>query len=262
MRNSVEFVRPRHLTRVAAVALLAGLAAGCSSDTLRFTENPFSDPFHSQPRQTASIDRAPAYPTPSVQAQSLPPANTAPRSRPIAAQPLPPLAPVASVPAVSPPRPVYGYNQPVAGMRPAQPVVTGSVQSASPRIGGFKGGGWSATGGTVIAAGAGDSVYTLSNRYGVPAEAIMSVNGLGAPNLVPGQRITIPVYSTANAAAPPSAAQPLPTTQPLPAVQPLAKPVRQRADKPDLVPLDLEPSTSCFRLPAAAPSNGTAANSH
>lgn len=232
MRTSVEFVRPRHLTRVAVVALLAGLAAGCSSDTMRFSENPFSDPFRSQPQQTAAIQPAPAYPTPRVRAQPLPPVGS------VAAQPLPPLAPVASVPAAGAPRPIYGYNQPVQSARPAQPVVTGSVQSASPRIGGFKGGGWSAAGGTVVAAGAGDSVYTLSNRYGVPADAIMSVNALSAPNLVPGQRITIPVYSTVSAAPPPppSVAQPLPAAQPLRAEAPVAKPVRTVAVQPQHVP--------------------------
>src|SRR3954469_8851741 len=105
MRTSVEFARPRHLTRVAVVALLAGLAAGCSSDTMRFTENPFSDPFRSQPQQTASIDRAPAYPTPRVRARPPPPTTMAPGPRSIAAQPLPPIEPVASVPAAAAPRP-------------------------------------------------------------------------------------------------------------------------------------------------------------
>ena len=193
MRSSIPTIPSRYLSRVAAASLLAGLAAGCSSDTSRFGANPFSNPFASQPQQTASVPRAQAYPTPHVQSRPLAPAGVPAYSRPIAAQPLPPVGSVGTMPAVRSPQPGYSVSQ---NAGPSS-LNTGSV--SSPRVSGFASKGWSAEGGTTVIARNGDTVATLSNRYGVPAEAILATNGLNGPYLAPGQQVTIPVYSLRNA---------------------------------------------------------------
>ncbi len=96
------------VSRIALVSLIGSAAAACSGDSLRFSENPFSNPFAnservapgtptaSQEPPTPSYSAAP-LPTPSVQAQALPP---------VQAQPLPQPSRMASAPApVQPSRP-------------------------------------------------------------------------------------------------------------------------------------------------------------
>jgi murein DD-endopeptidase MepM/ murein hydrolase activator NlpD len=194
MRIPVEFIRPRHLSRVATVAVLAGLGAGCSADTSRFADSPFSNPFKSQ--QTASIPEPDAYPTPRVTAQPLA-ASTVPSIRPIAAQPLPPVGSVGTMAASPSPQPSYTFNR-RAGSNLSS---TGTVSNA-PRVTSSGRGGWSAAGGTVVAARDGDTVERLSNRYGVPAAAIREANGLGSGALEAGREVTIPVYNAGVPAAP------------------------------------------------------------
>jgi murein DD-endopeptidase MepM/ murein hydrolase activator NlpD len=217
MRIPVEFIRPRHLSRVATVAVLAGLAAGCSADTSRFADSPFSNPFKSQ--QTASIPESDAYPTPRVTAQPLG-ASTVPSIRPIAAQPLPPIGSVGTMPASQSPQPSYSFNR-RAGSNLSS---TGTVSNA-PRVTGSGRGGWSAAGGTVVAARDGDTADRLSNRYGVPAAAIREANGLGSGSLEAGQEITIPVYNASITAAP----RPIPPRQVsrlVPDAEPAPRPAR------------------------------------
>src|SRR4051794_11964423 len=181
MRYSVKTIRSRYLSRVAGAALIAGFAAGCSSDTSRFmSANPFSNPFNSQPEQTASVPEGTGYPSRRVQSQPLAPIGSGSSYRPIAAQPLPPIGSVGTTRAA--PSPQVSYNQPARSG-----LTTGSVSANSPRVGGFAKGGWSAVGGTVIAAQEGETVRTLSNRYGVPAEAIMADNALCRPPLQAGR---------------------------------------------------------------------------
>ena len=56
--------------------------------------------------------------------------------------------------------------------------------------------GWSARGGTPVVVGQNDSLDTLSRRYGVPAAALLSANGLSSPAEVRGgMHIVVPVYS-------------------------------------------------------------------
>ncbi|GLS19119.1 hypothetical protein GCM10007874_21360 [Labrys miyagiensis] len=195
MRFPIELIRSRHLSRVAVIALVAGLAASCS-DNSRFSSNPFSNPFtdgtaggsqvaYAQPQRQPAYRQAPANDGSDYSV------NTVPASRPIAAQPLPP---VGSVAQRSAPPARYGGN------RSEQPIVTGAISTPAPQIGGFKAGGWTATGGTPVTAAAGENVNTLSNRYGVPSDAIMKVNGLTNRNLSPGQQVIIPVYNAAERA--------------------------------------------------------------
>ncbi|PRH84923.1 hypothetical protein C5L14_23460 [Labrys okinawensis] len=186
MRFPIELIRSRHLSRVAVIALVAGLAASCS-DTSRFAENPFSNPFTSSDNQLAYAQPQPSKARPRYDNSGYA-VNTVPAAGVVASQPLPPVGAVAQR---STPSTQYRLA------RGEQPIVTGAISTPAPQIGGFKAGGWTATGGTPVTAAAGETVNTLSNRYGVPSDAIMKVNGLTSRSLTPGQQVIIPVYNAA-----------------------------------------------------------------
>ncbi|HZH10099.1 MAG TPA: peptidoglycan DD-metalloendopeptidase family protein [Microvirga sp.] len=91
------------VSRIALVSLIGSAAAACSGDSTRLSENPFSNPFANSERvapgtPTAS-QAAPSYaaapvPTPSVQAQALPPVQAQPLSQPSRVASAPVSAPV------------------------------------------------------------------------------------------------------------------------------------------------------------------------
>lgn len=162
------------LPRLAAIGALATLAAACSSDTIRLADNPFSNPFGSSERvdqrATGSIQPAPMQQQ-AIQSQPLAPITSSSLAPPSVIS-----APAEARSAAVQPRP---QSQPVAG-GPA---------------------GWSSAGGTPVVLAQGESVNTLSNRYGVPASAILSANGLtSAAQVQPGQRLVIPVYNSSGGA--------------------------------------------------------------
>lgn len=151
----------------------AGLLAGCS-DATRFSD-PLADPFQDQAPQ---VDRAPTG--------TIPPrtyAEAAPRSV-IQSRPLPP--PQAAAPSA----PYAQAPAPAAYPAAPAPRVAGAVNH------------WSAEGGTPIVVSDGESAGVIANRYGVPVDALLRVNGFSRPTDVhPGSRLVIPVYR-AGAAAP------------------------------------------------------------
>jgi murein DD-endopeptidase MepM/ murein hydrolase activator NlpD len=182
MRRSFELSRLGG--RVAVVALVAGSAAACSSDSSRLAGgNPFSNPFGGDAMSTGSVR---AQPAPSVQRAPVTPA-------PIASAPLPP--PDGTSASDQPPTPNFGQPAPAptyASSAPPPrvsppPVASGGRPSRGP--------GWTAQGGTVITVRDGESIATIAQRYGVPASAILSANGIDASKVRPGARITIPVYT-------------------------------------------------------------------
>ncbi len=210
MRVPVGFVRSRHLTRVAVIGLVAGLSAGCSSDTGRFADNPFTNPF------AGRADTVSATPAPTRQVEQ---AALAP-VRAVAAQPLAPIGsvdtqPITTVPATVSPQPMAQATQFAAPV-----VATASVPAAASN-GIFRTarGYWSGDGGSVVTVGQNDNIHMIANRYGVPANAIMGVNGLTSPTLAPGQALTIPVFTVGEA---PAALAPARAT----AEPPASKPVR------------------------------------
>lgn len=72
------------------------------------------------------------------------------------------------------------------------PVVTASVASS---VMAQNSGGWSKIGGTTVQMGAGETLYNLSKRYGVPVNEIMAANAIGnAADLKVGQNVIIPTY--------------------------------------------------------------------
>ena len=221
MRSGVAGNHRRRLTHGAALIVLGGLAAGCSSDITRFQDSivtgssravtqaaPAHQPFpgdvdqtytgsvSQQPRRGGGIlGRAGLTPTPSAnvggQAGM---AVAAQQPYPQAVQPAPTGA-ISSGPALAPvarsalDTTVTGSTPPV---QQAQPLPsTPAPQAAQPHPGG-----WSAQGGSRVTARQGDTVASLSSRYNVPEDAIRQANGLASgQQIAAGQTIVIPTFS-------------------------------------------------------------------
>lgn len=125
-----------------------------------------SDPL-SNPFQTASAGNPPSAPEP-VAAAPVSPVQARPLSAPATA-------------ANARPSPSIAVTVPRSGQTVA---------------------GWSAQGGTPIVVAQGETVQSLSNRYGVPVDALVRANGFAsASQIQPGTRIVIPVYNAALAAS-------------------------------------------------------------
>ncbi|WP_153769297.1 peptidoglycan DD-metalloendopeptidase family protein [Labrenzia sp. CE80] len=201
------------ISRVALVSLTAGVLAGCSAATERFGEAPiYTGGTNNQRSILANGEQQPTYKDivngPGGTAAGLPPASSQPLTTgsipdsssrvPVAAAPLPA---VAKAPTYTPPvykAPTYQtptYQEPTY-QAPAvsAPIVTApapEVAANAPTT--WRG--WSSVGGTRIPVRSGDTVTSLSRRYGVPVKAIVAVNGIEDPAQVrPGQTIVIPTY--------------------------------------------------------------------
>ena len=94
---------------------------------------------------------------------------------------------------------------------------------------------WRAEGGTPIVVAQGETASMLATRYGVPADALLRVNGFSSAQQVqPGARLVIPVYRATNAAAAPHAAkvaEPREETRPAPAKSSEKQAAKPVADK-------------------------------
>jgi murein DD-endopeptidase MepM/ murein hydrolase activator NlpD len=168
----------RKVLKIIAAGFLASATAACGSDSSRFSENPFTNPFaatataKADPATTASLPSR-AAPIGSVTSRPLPPAVAGYPVRP--AQDLPPA--------------VAGYP-----VRPAQdlpPITSAPRPQASPVEGSAAG--WTAAGGTPVMVGPGETASILSARYGVPVAAITAANG---GQVKPGQQAIIPIFSS------------------------------------------------------------------
>ncbi|MGH6839845.1 MAG: peptidoglycan DD-metalloendopeptidase family protein [Methylocella sp.] len=99
----------------------------------------------------------------------------------------------------------------VASEAPAVPAPVSPVQSrplgtpmasAAPPGGTQGAAGWSARGGSPIVVAQGENAQILSNRYGVPLDALVRTNGFASVSQIrPGTHIVIPVYNAALAAS-------------------------------------------------------------
>ncbi len=210
--------------RTAARAALTGLVgiwlSGCSADSSRLSgtfDNPFTNPF-----STASNDAG----------ASGPQFGSAP------------VAPNADYAAAAHPSPVA-----VAALSPAAPATTGQIKSSNNQpVTGF-GTGWSAVGGSPIVVADGDSLDSLSRRYGVPPAAMLKSNGLSsAAQVHGGMRLVIPVYNANVAAAPAEKAKRLASAEtPDPAH---AKPTKAKRARNDAADSDDAASRAKTKKPA------------
>ena len=170
MSECVALNRTRVAARVALAGVLGLWLAGCSSDATRLTD-PFSNPF-------ASNDQAPA-PSANVSSNASPQAN-------------------ANFAAVAHPSPVA-----VADLPAPAPTTTGAIArpTTTQPITGF-GDGWRAAGGSPIIVADGDTLNSISRRFGVPTSALLRVNGFAAASQVhSGVRLIVPVYDAAGKTA-------------------------------------------------------------
>src|SRR5581483_2897054 len=202
--------------RSPALLTLSGalLVAGCSSESTRFNDSPFSNPFASKsPSGSSDV-------TGSI---------NAPRSAPPASQ-------VQSTPLPPPPRAGgysggYGASSGGGGMSSYQPRpqndVTGSVagvpQNPPPVVAQAptapNQGNWNWDGGTAISVGPNETIDILANRYGVPASAIAQANGISTTTpIYAGQRLVIPRYNYSGAQQTAAAPAPKPAAPHAPAL--------------------------------------------
>src|ERR1700704_1558673 len=193
MSRIVELFCSRRVPHVAALALMSIGFAGCSPDMpTRLSQNPFSNPFASQPEATGSVPapaverrELPQYSRPQTQSQAPPPQIAAPQSYPTAGSG------------------VSGGGRGLASYAPpAHPIeTTGSVAPRS--VAATHGAGQ----GTTIIVGTSDTLDTLAHRYNVKPAAILQANGYKGPRtLSPGQQLIIPYQTPATVAAPALAA--------------------------------------------------------
>src|ERR1700730_7784060 len=198
MSRVAELLCSRRVPHVAALALISFGFAGCSADmSTRLSQDPFSNPFASQPEATGSVAapaaerrELPQYsrPQPQYQSQALPPPIAAPQTYPAAstgvsgggrglASYAPPASPRIEATGTVPPHSVAAPRAPVAG--------------------------------TTIIVGTSDTLETLSRRYNVSSAAILQANGYKGPRVLsPGQQLIIPHPTAAGAAAAPALAVP------------------------------------------------------
>ncbi|MER9336307.1 LysM peptidoglycan-binding domain-containing M23 family metallopeptidase [Mesorhizobium sp. M0293] len=206
MQLSVLKTNGRNLLRGCAVLMVAGAAAGCSSQVSRF--NGVDDVFTSSTNnQRTIINKQDAvqqpYPgdvaaaaidgshTQSVSRSSLEPVSTRPLPPPVAqAQPAPALAPAAKptrtalAPAPHVDRTTTGTVGPAASpFKVAQPDAPRVAAAGTPHA-------------TEIVVRDGETISGIAQHYKVPADVIMKVNGLSATKgLKTGQKLVIPAYA-------------------------------------------------------------------
>jgi len=160
----------------AAASALALAVAGCSGESTRFNDNPFS----TGPEATGSVQTPQTAPARRVESRPLPQAGQAAS-----------YSGTTGVAAGGKGMASYVPNQGYApsGAAAAQEI-TGAVAKPAPS------GHWTWEGGTPISVSAGDTLDTIAHRYGVPASAIMQANNLTAPaSLYAGQQLVIPRYA-------------------------------------------------------------------
>src|SRR5258706_8166193 len=188
MSPVAELLCSRRVPHVAALALISFGFAGCSADmSTRLSQDPFSNPFASQPEATGSVAapaaerrELPQYSRPQYQSQPLPP--------PIA---VPQTYPAASTGVSAGGRGLASYAPPAHPIESTGPVAPRSIAAT-------RGAG---QGGTTIIVGPSDTLDLLARRYNVTPAAILQANGYKGPRaLSPGQQLIIPRQATAAAA--------------------------------------------------------------
>lgn len=194
------------LVRTVAVVALTALGAGCSADLARFDDGFYTGAVPNKPMPQASVGAGASQPFPGSVDQTrtgsvngvvrMPlydggqPAENYAASHPQsgvreASVQRSVLAPPSDSPApvIAEPR---AYAPPAAPMPAEEPVRADAAPTKA---------GWNKTG-NMVTLREGETLDTLSNRYGVPVKAIMAANDLtGASQTSPGQRIAIPTYS-------------------------------------------------------------------
>ena len=155
MSDGAALNRTRIIARFALTGLVGIWMSGCSSDSVRLSQ-PFSNPFSTASNESPAASQTLASNTPTQSA-----VHTAPVT--------------------------------VAALPPAAPAETTSARTSNTQTASSNG--WRAAGGTPIVVASGDSVESLSRKYGVPAPALLHTNGLtSASDVHAGTHLIVPVY--------------------------------------------------------------------
>ncbi|MBN9220374.1 MAG: peptidoglycan DD-metalloendopeptidase family protein [Mesorhizobium sp.] len=211
MQLSVLKANSRNLARGCAVLMIAGAAAGCSSQASRF--NSVDDVFTSSTNNQRAIinkqDAVQPYPG-DVSAAPLDGAHTQSVTRsslePVSSRPLPPPVSAQAQPAPAA-NPVRVATAP-ALVRPAPRVDSTTTGTVAPAAKPFKEAQPDAKvagtpHATEIVVRDGETINGLAQHYKVPADVIMKVNGLSATKgLKTGQKLVIPAYAYSSKAEP------------------------------------------------------------
>lgn len=233
-------------SRLAILAVLGAVLAGCSSDFSRMAEGPaYGGTTQNQQAIIAGQPAPQAYPAAQpypadmtttgsigggVQQAALPPVPSTQASR---YAPQPPTYQPANTQIYETPRPVA-----------AAPALAPMPAPATSQ------GGWSGASGSYVTLMPGETVDTLSRRYNVPANAILSANNFAdASRVPPGSRVLIPTYNAPSAQIPRAAAAPAPAPQ-IPRAQPQHTASLPPAATPRFVP---GPQPAAAPKVAAAP---------
>ena len=171
------------------MSLLAGLTAACSGDATRFGIPAFTGSTANQKAIIGGTD------------QPMPAALPAMVSAPVQRADLPPPMASAQQDTMAPPtdRAVIAASEP----QPlARPVAAQAVAVASKA-------GWDASNGQVVVLGPGETLASVSRRYGVPVKELALANNITNPSAIgPGSRIVIPTFGGAGDARAKVAAAP------------------------------------------------------
>lgn len=186
----------RVISRALFISFLSGTVVACSSNFARISDQEYTAAIASQ---RAFLGQPVRQPMPAVALggaqqtgygqQNQPPAQTY-QSAQANAQ----MAPAAKYPSM----PDNDLDRPYQSGAAAQSqTMRASVsQDAS---------GWTTAGGTTMTVTPGDTLSSISRRYGVPEQAILNANGLSGPrDVVAGRSLTIPAYAKGNRTPPSS----------------------------------------------------------
>ncbi|WP_417773171.1 peptidoglycan DD-metalloendopeptidase family protein [Stappia sp.] len=203
----------RMLAQTATVVLVAALAAACSGGVERFEDPIFTGNTANQrsmlggkPVSQPTFDAIAAGPMKNgkVERAELPPASGASEristgSIPSRSKPSTPSQTYSSVPV---PR-----SEPRVATLPAPEAASSSaVTGEAPR----SVRGWSTAGATQVSARAGDTVNSVSRRFGIPPHVLADINGVSADATFPaGRRVTIPTYVYGSGTTKTAASQPV-----------------------------------------------------
>lgn len=196
MSKRMRTLRRDYLNKAITVSLSALALAGCSSAVERFGEPQYyTGNTQNQREILGSAPQQPSYQDivngSGGTAAGLPSASSAPvttasipaRSSPVQTAPLP-------APAVAAPQSVAVSNRQVIATQPA-PEAANTVRSAG--VKNWKG--WTSTGAPKVTVRQGETLQSVSRKYGVPIQAVAAVNGIENPSSVrAGQTLVIPTY--------------------------------------------------------------------
>jgi murein DD-endopeptidase MepM/ murein hydrolase activator NlpD len=266
MRFSVLKINGRVLARTAAIALVGGVAAGCSSSAMRFSDG-VDGIFTASTDNQRNIIRSGSQPYPSdiqaAPAGSVSRGNLAPAqavASPVAAKPLPPVqqqvvtAPAAPRPMPSTQPPAYpkvaeakpmdeakprvpAGNTPVPGRTPSDavavlpqaPKVKERDSAAAIEAGKGVANAAPDSGGSYTVQD-GDTLTAIARKTGVSAAALKSANGITDGLIRVGQKLTIPAGAAVQTASVKPAAGDSAATSAAGAASPAA-PVKKAAEQ-------------------------------